>query len=261
MTYRIGATVMRAHLISAISFSLVIGLGLLLVSLAGAPSGHAQMSISNDGVTFPDDSEQTSAVIVPMNCPHGDSIVWDSNAESWVCETDLSSLTGTPENPGDLAITEIMSNPSAVPDTEGEWFEIYNPTSTTFDLQGLVIQDDGADSFQITGPVIIPANSFIVLGINTDISTNGGAPVDFQYSNFNLGNSGDEIEILNGVVSIDKVAYPNSVPFSGSGVAAELSSNHFDATLNDDPSNWCQAITPYGDGDLGTPGAINDCGL
>jgi hypothetical protein len=30
---------------------------------------------------------------------------------------------------------------------------------------------------------------------------------------------------------------------------------------NNNGVNWCTALTPYGDGDLGTPGAENDCVL
>ncbi len=34
----------------------------------------------------------------------------------------------------DLIITEIMQNPSAVEDANGEWFEIYNSGSSPVDM-------------------------------------------------------------------------------------------------------------------------------
>jgi len=37
-----------------------------------------------------------------------------------------------------------------------------------------------------------------------------------------------------------------------------LMSDKFTSILNDDGTNWEEAIFPYGDGDLGTPGARND---
>src|SRR5262249_54517288 len=39
--------------------------------------------------------------------------------------------------PGDLVITEVMANPSAVSDTTGEWFEVY--VNRDIDLNGLQI--------------------------------------------------------------------------------------------------------------------------
>lgn len=84
------------YLVSRYPAKFALALAALVVLLTH--SAHAQMAISNDTVVFPDGTEQTSAVIVPTDCPHGDSIVWDSNSDSWVCETDLSpdsDLTGT----------------------------------------------------------------------------------------------------------------------------------------------------------------------
>ncbi len=43
---------------------------------------------------------------------------------------------------GDLIITEIMNNPSAVGDSEGEWFEIYNNGSQDININGLEIGSD-----------------------------------------------------------------------------------------------------------------------
>ncbi len=42
---------------------------------------------------------------------------------------------------GDLVISEVMANPSAVSDTTGEWFEIYNSSGAAIDLNGLILMD------------------------------------------------------------------------------------------------------------------------
>ena len=81
---------MISQSIKRFTFVVLAGAGLFGITLMTVSSAHAQMVISNDGVVFPDTTKQTSAVIVPMNCPHGDSIVWDTTVDSWVCETDLS---------------------------------------------------------------------------------------------------------------------------------------------------------------------------
>ena len=44
-------------------------------------------------------------------------------------------------DPGDVVINEIMQNPSAVGDTDGEWFELYNPTGSDIDIEGWTIAD------------------------------------------------------------------------------------------------------------------------
>ena len=88
---------MASQLINGRALTVMAGVGLFGVALMSVSSAHAQMAISNDGLVFPDGTEQTSAVIVPTDCPHGDSIVWDSNSDSWICATDLSpdaDLTG-----------------------------------------------------------------------------------------------------------------------------------------------------------------------
>jgi hypothetical protein len=162
-----------------------------------------------------------------------------------------------PTMPGDIVITEFMANPESVTDSNGEWFEIYNPTSTDFDLNGLVVRDDGFDFFTVDATLILPAGGFVVLGNNGDPASNGGVTVNYEYTDFVLANSGDEIEILNGTTSLDRIVYATSL----AGTSRELSSNHLNAVDNDDVTKWCDGVTPYGDGDLGTPGSMNDCRL
>jgi hypothetical protein len=164
-----------------------------------------------------------------------------------------------PTIPGDIVITEFMANPLVVSDSVGEWFEVHNPTSTDFDLNGLVVGDNGADSFTIDATLILPAGGFVVLGNNGDTTANGGVTLDFVYSDFILGALGDEIQILNGTTLLDEIAYTNS--FIQDGQSRELSTSHFNATDNDDESNWCDGTALFGDGGLGTPGVTNDCQL
>jgi hypothetical protein len=80
-------------------------------------------------------------------------------------------------------INEIMQNPSAVGDSVGEWFELYNPTTDDVDIEGWTIADNDYDSQVIAngGPLIVPAGAYLVLGVNADTGTNGGAPVDYAY--------------------------------------------------------------------------------
>ncbi len=111
-------------------------------------------------------------------------------------------------NPGDLVITEIMNNPSAVSDGDGEWFEVYNTTGSSIDMDGMTISDDGIDSHVIGNSLVVPPGGYVVLGTNEDGGTNGGVSVDYEYSSFFLANSADEIIIKTATATvIDQVFY------------------------------------------------------
>jgi predicted extracellular nuclease len=162
-------------------------------------------------------------------------------------------------SPGDVVINEIMQNPAAVSDTNGEWFEVYNPTSTGIDINGWTIKDDDFDSHVIAngGPLVIPAGGFLVLGRNADSSLNGGVNVDYQYANFFLSNSGDEVVLLEGSTEIDRVTYDGGPAFPDpNGASMSLKDPALDNNIG---ANWCTSTTPFGAGDLGTPGAVNNC--
>ena len=161
---------------------------------------------------------------------------------------------------GDLIINEVMIDPALpVSDSSGEWVELYNPTSFPINLQGAVLSDDGVDSHTITSSVIVPSNGFVVLGIDGNFGTNGGVVVDYQYSSFFLGNSGDEVVITFQGTEIDRVDYDAN--FDVSGASKELSTNHLSDILNDILSNWCAAVDAIGPGNSGTPGSVNSCAL
>ena len=99
-------------------------------------------------------------------------------------------------SPGDLIINEVMQNPSAVNDSEGEWFEIYNTTGSGIDIDGWIIRDDDNDSTMINngGPLVVPAGGYLVLGPNDTLAVNGGYTRDYAYGGgWYLSNSADEI--------------------------------------------------------------------
>ena len=154
----------------------------------------------------------------------------------------VETMTGvsSPSAAGDLVITEFISNPAAVTDASGEWFEIYNPTATAFELRGLVVRDDGANEFTVGESLIIQPGALLIFGTNGDQATNGGAPVDFAYSGFTLANASDEIELVMGETVIDRVAYDSTFPLSA-GQSTSLNAGSLDAVLNDNGANWCNA--------------------
>ena len=173
------------------------------------------------------------------------------------------AITEGTGNTTDLVITEVMQNPAAVADADGEWFEIYNGGSSAVDLNGWIIKDLGSDSHTINngGPLIISAGGFLVFGINANTGTNGGVNVDYQYSGFTLGNSDDEILLVmsDGTTIIDEIAYDGGPNWPDpNGASMSLNPSKFNTTDNDTGTNWFESVTPYGSGDLGTPGAMNE---
>ena len=160
-----------------------------------------------------------------------------------------------------MVISEIMADPEAVKDADGEWFEVYNPAADrAVDLNGWTIRDQGQDSHLIDngGPLPVPPGGYLVLGRNPDATSNGGVAVDYSYNkDFLLANSEDEIELISQSGDlVDAVAYDDSLVFTGASAA--LGSGSLTVAANDTPANWCAATTELPGGDKGTPGKEND---
>ncbi len=163
-------------------------------------------------------------------------------------------------DPGDLVITEIMLDPGAVPDADGQWFEITNATAQDANLDGLVISD-GVFNFTVTGTLYLPENGRVVIASNADNATNGGVDVDLEWpAGFSMALTwGEVILIRPGTGILDTVGWDGGATFPlGEGASMSLGRALSDATSNDVGANWCPGRAPYGDGDLGTPGADNE---
>ncbi|GAB5555986.1 MAG: hypothetical protein SchgKO_01990 [Schleiferiaceae bacterium] len=98
-----------------------------------------------------------------------------------------------------LWITEIMYNPKggAIDESKREWVELYNASRDTLDLKGWSLHS-GTDSYDFSDSLrYLPPEHFLVVGLSTDTSENGSAPVDLEYSsNFRLNNTEDSLFLL-----------------------------------------------------------------
>ena len=162
---------------------------------------------------------------------------------------------------GDLIVTEVMKDPSKVSDDYGEWFEVYNTTSTDIRIcAAWLFEDADGDSFALSSgsTVYVAAGGYAVLGRSA--SSNGGVTVDYAYATgFRLANGADEVILVHDGTEIDRVEYDNGVNWPDSpGSSLNLDPGSFDSSSNDDGANWCHGSTTYGSGDKGTPGAAND---
>ncbi|MCD4681935.1 MAG: lamin tail domain-containing protein, partial [Bacteroidales bacterium] len=161
----------------------------------------------------------------------------------------------------DLIICEIMCDPVAVGDTDGEWFEVYNNGATDVDLFGFVIKDNDYDSTTIDLSVIVPAGGFAVLGRNDDPLFNGDYTCDYMYSGISLGNSADEVVLTlpDGLTEIDRVEYDGG-PVWPDPAGTSMTFHGFVSDDNNDGTNWTYSTFREASyvgtvGDRGTPGS------
>lgn len=151
-----------------------------------------------------------------------------------------------------IIISEIMANPSAVSDSYGEWFEVLNADTVSVDFAGWTVKDAGTDMFIVAESVLVEPGGYAVFGRNGNTSQNGGVNVDVVLSGFNLSNTSDEIILYDSQGGlVDAVEYTLAFPLAN-GVSMHIRDFFADNGLAE---NWYLSTTPYGDGDLGTPGA------
>ena len=133
----------------------------------------------------------------------------------------LAANIGVAElQPGDLLVTEYLANPAGASDSEAEYLEVLNRISATVDLAGLVVRDDGSNSFTVTSLILTPG-AFGVFS-NGDGTALGFAP-DYIYGGaMSLTNSDDEIVLQRpDNTELHRVNYTDG-DFFGEGIAHEL---------------------------------------
>jgi len=174
------------------------------------------------------------------------------------CNQDGALRDILPPSPGDIVITEYMPDPAAVVDDDGEWFEIY--VANDFDLNGLAITKFGdPEPTDIIGSAdCMPAGagSYLLFAHSADAAVNGGLPaVDhlFTLSMSNTSQDGTGISVGWGGQLLDTVTWTSS----RAGASSQLDPMFQDPTRNDEEGAFCPSEDPYGDGDLGSPGAAN----
>lgn len=160
---------------------------------------------------------------------------------------------------GDLLISEVLANPSAVSDGNGEYFELFNTSNIAIDINGFTISDEGSNSHLInsSNSLFVQPGEYFVLGNNGDLNNNGGYIADYVYSDFSLTNSSDEI-ILSSTdnIPIAQLAF-SGAPFGISGTSAELINQLLQPTAAD----YALSIAVFGNGDRGTPGQAGSVAL
>lgn len=184
---------------------------------------------------------------------YGDGDRGTPGLENRACSSALTCIDGqTPRaivfpRPGELRISEWMASPDAVPDRQGEWFELH--ARAEFDMNGLLVgRTYPADDMDLWAPetcVTVHAGDLLVFARSTSVDENGGIPDVFATFDFTLADSDGGLFIATPSELLDEVAWSRSTAGA--------------ATVRTDDDVECAARTPLGSGDdLGTPGAAND---
>jgi hypothetical protein len=163
---------------------------------------------------------------------------------------------------GDVVITELMADPSAVGDTAGEWLEIYFAQAA--DLNGLQLGEvPGTVQFTVSSAecVSVVAGTHVLVAKNGDPLVNGGLPpAQVVWPGMSFSNTGGGVFVGYAGEVLDAVSYTD--PMVTAGKATSLDPALRTPADNDLATSWCNATTVYGGGsDTGTPGAENpSCG-
>jgi hypothetical protein len=151
-----------------------------------------------------------------------------------------------------VLISELMKNPEAVPDADGEWIELYNAGTQSVDLGGCTLAR-GEQSLTIEGSLPLAAGVYLTLA-------NGESPgfsPDVVYSGLTLPNTDAfTLQLVCGTQVLDEVGVDPTLPSQRAGRSLSLSPDALDSVSNDEPANYCEGTESFG-GDYGTPGAAN----
>ncbi|MFO7567092.1 MAG: lamin tail domain-containing protein [Enhygromyxa sp.] len=175
------------------------------------------------------------------------------------CLLDGESVPVIPPAPGELLITEVMANPDAVGDAVGEWFEIHSLATAEFHLNGVEIgrslDSDAQETVAAAECIVIAPGSYAIMARSRDENENGGLPAEaiVWQTGVSLTNTDGSLWLGAEGELLDAVTWTTA----RAGEATQLDPGAFDPIVNDELGNWCDATTPYGLGDLGTPGAAN----
>lgn len=163
---------------------------------------------------------------------------------------------------GDLLITEIMPNPDAVSDTDGEWLEIYNNSAEIIDLQNLILTRNGSDRHVFEESLQIAPGEYLVLARSVDACDCSNLHI--YGSDILLPNTGAELSIHNAGLgeepgpAIFSLNYGESGFPSGTGVSLSLNPSALNSTEATLGASWCLSVSTFNTGDKGTPGLNND---
>jgi len=254
----------------------------------------------NDSGALSCDPTATYTATTKTDCDDGSAVVYAGRTND-ICwngidnDCDSAIDEGSSSTPcytgGELVISEIMYFPNAGGDPGGEWFEVYNPSTTNIvymeSMQITRLNAVSGDKEFVVADTIVVGTTDTVVFCYTDVSL--GADCDYIYGSdqgltSDLGVSYNTLFTMNNTnanttlvitatsidvssdVELDSVNYDAGTPWPtyAAGYSIELKSSKLTSSFNDSGANWCKttAVSYFTSGalkDYGTPNATNTC--
>ncbi len=160
-----------------------------------------------------------------------------------------------------LRVTEFHADPAALPDTQGEFLELWNAGDRGIDLLGLRLHDGASNDWVLDHSVWLAAGGYMVVA-RSEAAAAGAADIVFD-SAWTLANSADSIIVEWGGLEQDRVVYDRSWPATpgvSRAVRAELlGALATDPGTNDVADAWCEPTHTLPDSDRADPGQASSC--
>lgn len=145
---------------------------------------------------------------------------------------------------------------------DGEWVEVYNRGAETVDLKGAALAIEGS-SYTVDEHFVLAPGAYGLFSRDEDPNANGGLPlVQDDWEGMSLPDASGTVTLRgSGGAVLDTVAYTADFSTGATmpqGASISLDPSFVTATDNDTAFYWCDGMSAFGDGDLGTPGAANE---
>lgn len=151
-------------------------------------------------------------------------------------------------------INEVMGNPIAISDADGEWIEIHNRGTEQTDVSNWTVRIDTTDVYTFAAGKIMAPDEYFVICNNTATAE---VACDAEWAaGKNIVNSGGTITISDATSSeIDELVYTGSD--ASSGQSAEVVREDNNKTIVKNGSDVYNTDPATSQSDHGTPGAAN----
>lgn len=145
---------------------------------------------------------------------------------------------------GDLAITEVLADPTACDDGHAEWIELRNDAGDRVDLAGLVLVDASGRSATVAEAVVLEPGALAIIGRGAlaDFCDPSVGPDAGATGSISLNNTGDSVTLYGGATALDTMSY-DAV---GAGVAWS----------RDESGAWCEGAPSPGEANAACPTAV-----
>jgi endonuclease G len=153
-----------------------------------------------------------------------------------------------------IVVSEVLADPRAVADEDGEWVELYNAGGAPAELRGWRLASRGDPGHTIARSLVVRPGAAVVLARVAAGSRNGGVRADYAYgSDVSLANASDWLVLRDAAgATVDSVAW-DSPPRRGASWALRTVDG---ARAEAGGPAWTVSEASFGRGDLGSPGRV-----